>query len=111
MESYQVYSLFSICGLFTFFFLFKKPTEKHEKIKTDIESPDLLSKINDLEIKSSMNTIDIHKLYIENNELRNKLYCIYSNDLNENINYYKNIISIYEKIEYIQKCMLNRVNY
>jgi len=111
MESYQLYSLFSICGFFTAFFLFRKPKEKYEKNeKNQKETPDLLSKINELEIKSSMNSIDIHKLYIENNELRNKLHSIYSNDLNENINYYKNIVSIYEKIEYMQKYMLNRVN-
>jgi hypothetical protein len=110
MEIYQIYSLFSICGFFTAFFLLIKPKEKYEKVESEKETHDLLSKINELEIKSSMNSIDIHKLYIENNELRNKLHCIYSNDLNENINYYKNMVSMHEKIEYIQKYILSRLN-
>jgi hypothetical protein len=63
--------------------------------------------IRELQIKSSMNSVEIHKLYLENYELRGKLDQIYSNDLTENINYYKNIVLLNEKIEYIQKRMLH----
>ena len=63
------FQLFLACGCFGFFLMmFKKETKE----KTD-EKENPKSIINDLEIKTSMNTIDIHKLYLENIELRNKI--------------------------------------
>ena len=60
-------------------------------------------KLKDIKILSSNHSIAIHNLQLENYELRNKLDKIYSNDLNENINYYKSILAMTEKIEYMQK--------
>lgn len=81
----------------------RKGKEKEKEKETN-------SLIQELQIKSSMHSMDIHKLYLENCELRNKLDKIYSNHLNENINYYKNIVLMNEKIEYMQKYMLQRCN-
>ena len=69
----------------------------------DIEMNGLLS---ELKVSHFKNSYDIHNLQLENYELRNKLDKIYSNDLNENINYYKNIVLMNEKIEYMQKLVL-----
>ena len=79
----------------------KKETDKKETYEKMYDT------IRDLQIKSSMNSAEIHKLYLENYELRGKLDQIYANDLNENINYYKNIVLLNEKIEYMQKRMLH----
>lgn len=79
----------------------KKNTDKKETYEKMYDT------IRDLQIKSSMNSAEIHKLYLENYELRGKLDQIYANDLNENINYYKNIVLLNEKIEYMQKRMLH----
>jgi len=109
MELYHIYSVFSICGL-GFFFLLRKSTK--EKIDPKDENkevnPNMMTTINELQLKSSINSMDIQKLYLENYELRNKLDRIYANELNENINYYKNIVLMNEKIEYIQKCLLRK---
>jgi len=79
-----------------------KDENKEEK------SPNMITTINELQLKSSINSMDIQKLYLENYELRNKLDRIYANELNENINYYKNIVLMNEKIEYMQKCLLRK---
>jgi hypothetical protein len=85
----------------------KREKNKHGKGKEkDEDKEDDLDSITELRFTSSKNTYDIHNLQIENYELRNKLDKIYSNDLTENINYYKNIISMNEKIEYMQKIVL-----
>lgn len=60
-------------------------------------------KLKDIKILSSNHSLAIHNLQLENYELRNKLDKIYSNDLTENINYYKSILAMTEKIEYMQK--------
>lgn len=93
------YSFFLACGCFGIFFMMFKNRIK-EKVEEN-ENP--MSTINDLQIKTSMNTMDIHKLYLENIELRNKLQTMYENELQENIKYYKNIVLMNEKIEYMQK--------
>ena len=48
--------------------MFKKETKEKNDEK---ENPKSI--INDLQIKTSMNTMDIHRLNIENIELRNKI--------------------------------------
>ena len=101
------YSLFPIfCGCFGIFFMFfnRKTKEKAD----EKENPVYV--INDLQLKTSMNAIDIHKLYLENIELRNKLQTMYENELQENIKFYRNIVLMNEKIEYMQKYMLNRLD-
>jgi hypothetical protein len=100
------YSLFLACGCFGIFYMMFKNQMKE---KTD-EKENPVSVINDLQIKTSMNAMDIHKLYLENIELRNKLHTMYENELQENIKYYRNIVLMNEKIEYMQKYMLNRLH-
>ena len=77
--------------------------EDHCVKNRDIEMNNVLS---ELRVTTSKNSYEIHNLQLENYELRNKLDKIYSNDLNENISYYKNILSMNEKIEYMQKLVL-----
>lgn len=108
MELYHLYSVFSICGLGFFFLLRKTTKEKMDPKEEKKEDPNMMTTINELQLKSSINSMDIQKLYLENYELRNKLDRIYANELNENINYYKNIVLMNEKIEYMQKCLLRK---
>ena len=108
MELYHLYSVFSICGLGFFFLLRKSTKEKMDPKDEKKEGPNMITTINELQLKSSINSMDIQKLYLENYELRNKLDRIYANELNENINYYKNIVLMNEKIEYMQKCLLRK---
>jgi len=84
--------------------------EENYKKEKETEMENNHSIIKELQLKSSIHSMDIHKLYLENCELRSKLDKIYSNHLNENINYYKNIVLMNEKIEYMQKYMLQRCN-
>lgn len=88
--------------------------EKEEKeencMKNNSRDIELDNLISELKFNTSKNTYDIHNLQLENYELRNKLDKIYSNDLNENINYYKNIVLMYERIEYIQNLVLKISN-
>jgi hypothetical protein len=119
MELYVLFGLGSgFCGLFGFLFFTKKIWNGKSKIHDDHDDYDentnkkecIKPMIEELQLKSSIHSMDIHKLYLENCELRSKLDKIYSNHLNENINYYKNIVLMNEKIEYMQKYMLHRCN-
>lgn len=83
----------------------EKDKEK-DRERDNKEKEDIINAIAEIQLKSSNNSYAIHNLQLENYELRNKLDKIYSNDLNENINYYKNIILMNEKIEYMQKLVL-----
>lgn len=81
-----------------------KKIEKEEHcVNKDIEMNNVIS---ELKISTFKNSYDIHNLQLENYELKTKLDKIYANDLNENINYYKSIVSMTEKIEYMQKLVL-----
>lgn len=84
----------------------KDEDKEHDNKKDDNKKDKEDDAITELRFTSSKNTYDIHNLQMENYELRNKLDKIYSNDLTENINYYKNIISMNEKIEYMQKIVM-----
>jgi hypothetical protein len=117
----EFYGFIVLSGLFGVFLLFytrsntreeKKKKGKGEKEDSDTDSESdssiLSSIVKEMQIKCSMNSMEIHKLYLENCELRNKLDKIYANHLNENINYYKNIVLMNEKIEYMQKYLLHK---
>ena len=98
--------------LIIFFILYSK-IPKSKKLKVELpqrhnpgnkETSSMMEeKIKDIKILSSNHSLAIHNLQLENYELRNKLDKIYSNDLTENINYYKSILAMTEKIEYMQK--------
>lgn len=116
---YNILCICIVCSIFFGLFYHFCRTKQHNKQKCiyhdenhigsnekNNEIQKLHDLISDLQIKSSMNTMEIHKLYLEIYELRNKLDQIYANDLQENINYYKNIVLLNEKIEYMQKRML-----
>jgi hypothetical protein len=108
-----LYTVVSVCGFVGFFLLsIRKEKEKEKKEdgkkEDDPKQNNMMKTIKELEVKSSMNAMDIQKLYLENCELRQKLDRIYANELNENISYYKNIVLMNEKIEYMQKCLLKR---
>lgn len=62
--------------------------------------------INEIKLITNNHSFVIHNLQSENYELKAKLDKIYSNHLTENINYYKSILSMTEKIEYMQKIVL-----
>lgn len=98
--------------LIIFFILYSK-IPKSKKLKVELSqhhnsgnketSTINEEKLKDIKILSSNHSLAIHNLQLENYELRNKLDKIYSNDLTENINYYKSILAMTEKIEYMQK--------
>lgn len=113
-EIYSFFSLFGCIGVFMVLSMKKCMREKYDEKEQQKEIPNedtkLMSIINELQLKSSMNTMDIHKLYIENQELKDKLHRIYTNHLTEDISHYKNITLMNEKLEYMQKYMLNRLH-
>jgi ArsR family metal-binding transcriptional regulator len=117
-EKMELYLLFGLncgfCGLVGFLLFTRKIWNGKSKIHDDDENPNkmecMIPIIEELKIKSSNHSMDIDKLYLENCELRSKLDKIYCNHLTENINYYKNIVLMNEKIEYMQKYMLHRCN-
>jgi hypothetical protein len=84
----------------------KMPKSKNKEKEKEKEETQMGKSLNELRITSAKHSYDIHNLQLENYELRNKLDKIYSNDLTENINYYKNILSMNDKIEYMQKLVL-----
>ena len=86
----------------------ERQRDRGGKKEDEPKQNNMMKTIKELELKSSMNAMDIQKLYLENCELRQKLDRIYANELNENISYYKNIVLMNEKIEYMQKCLLKR---
>ena len=67
------------------------------------EFSNIIDSMNEIKLITHNHSFVIHNLQSENYELRAKLDKIYSNNLNENINYYKSILSMSEKIEYMQK--------
>ena len=101
------YSLFPIfCGCFGIFFMMFKTRSKEK----NEEKVNQVSLINEVQIKTSMNAMDIHRLFLENIELRNKLQTMYENELQENIKFYRNIVLMNEKIEFMQKYILRKGN-
>jgi len=100
------FQLFLACGCFGIFLMIFKKEMKEKNDENEKENPKSI--INDLQIKTSMNTMDIHRLNIENIELRNKIDRMYENELQENIKYYRNIVLMNEKIEYMQKYILRK---
>ena len=100
---YIIVGCLGLFGMCTVFFFIHVNVSKENKGKKD-------NNIQELQLKCSLNSIDIQKLYLENCELKSQLNKIYTNHLNENINYYKNIVLMNEKIEYMQKYMLHKCN-
>lgn len=84
----------------------KIPKSKKSKIEIPECKNENKETIDDINKITAKHSFAIHNLQLENYELRNKLDKIYSNHLTENINYYKSIISMTEKIEYMQKLVL-----
>jgi len=84
----------------------KKIDKEEHGVKNNDRDIEMNGLLSELKVSHFKNAYDIHNLQLENYELRNKLDKIYSNDLNENINYYKNIVLMNEKIEYMQKLVL-----
>lgn len=99
--------VFGICTIF--FFIQLNVTKENKDKKNDKEYHEVTI-LEELQLKCSLNSMDIQKLYLENCELKSQLNQIYTNHLNENINYYKNIVLMNEKIEYMQKYMLHKCN-
>lgn len=106
MESLIV-GILGIFGIFGIFFFIHVNITKDNKCKKECNEVIMLQ---ELQLKCSLNSMDIQKLYLENCELKSQLNKIYTNHLNENIHYYKNIVLMNEKIEYMQKYMLHKCN-
>ena len=102
-----IFTIFGMCGIFVFIIVNVTKENKSKKHDKDCNEVTILQ---ELQLKCSLNSMDIQKLYLENCELKSQLNKIYTNHLNENINYYKNIVLMNEKIEYIQKYMLYKCN-
>jgi S-adenosylmethionine:tRNA-ribosyltransferase-isomerase (queuine synthetase) len=87
----------------------KIPKSKKLKVEMPLKTTDnkefsnIIDSMNEIKLITHNHSFVIHNLQSENYELRAKLDKIYSNNLNENINYYKSILSMSEKIEYMQK--------
>jgi len=92
--------------------LFSKIPKRNKKKNSKVEEKEKERKekeettINEMKLITSNHSFVLHNLQSENYELKAKLDKIYSNHLTENINYYKSILSMTEKIEYMQKIFL-----
>jgi hypothetical protein len=85
--------------------LYSKIPKMNKKSKVEEKEKDG-DAINEIKLITNNHSFVIHNLQSENYELKAKLDKIYSNHLTENINYYKSILSMTEKIEYMQKIVL-----
>jgi hypothetical protein len=87
--------------------LYSKIPKGNKKKKSKVEEKEKdEDAINEIKLITTNHSFVLHNLQSENYELKAKLDKIYSNNLNENINYYKSILSMTEKIEYMQKIVL-----
>jgi len=87
--------------------LYSKIPKGNKKKKSKVEEKEKdEDAINEIKLITTNHSFVLHNLQTENYELKAKLDKIYSNHLNENINYYKSILSMTEKIEYMQKIVL-----